>query len=62
MASITGGLGEGVDGVQSAMKSARTWDLIALSETKSIVYAANWVAHFPILPEAYLFSNMSRRG
>ena len=55
MDSITGGLGEGVDGVQSAMKSARTWDLIALSETKSIVYAANWVAHFPILPEAYLF-------
>ena len=49
-------------GVQSAMKSAKTWDLIAILETKSIVCSASFVAHLPILPEAYLFSNMSRRG
>ena len=62
MASITGGLGEGVAGVQSTMKSERTRDLIALRETKSIVHVVSWVTHFPILPEASLFSNMSRRG
>ena len=59
MASITGGPGEDVAGVQSAMKSERIWDLFALRETKSIVYAVSWVAYFHILPEASLFSNMS---
>ena len=62
IASMTGGFCEGADGVQSATKSANTWDLIALRGTKSMVCDANSVAHFPILPEASLFSNMSRRG
>ena len=53
---------EGVAGVQSAMNSAKTWDLIAVLGTKSIMCSASFVAHLPILPEASLFSNMSRRG
>ena len=62
IASIVGGFCEGAIGVQSATKSMRSWDLMALHGTKSMVCAANCVAHFPILPEASLFSNMSRRG
>ena len=53
---------EGTAGVQSAMNSAKTWDLIAVLGTKSIVCSASFVAHLPILPEASLFSNISRRG
>ena len=44
------------------MKSAKTCDLIADLETKSLVCSASCVAHFLILLEASLFSNMSRRG
>jgi len=59
---MTGGFYEGAEGVQPATKSAKTWDLIALCGKKSMVCDANSVAHFPILPVASLFSNMSRRG
>ena len=43
------------------MKSAKTCDLIVDMEMKSMVCSANYVAHLPILPDASLFSNMSRR-
>ena len=54
-----GGSCEGIAGVQSAMNSAKTWDLIAVLGTKSIVCSASFVAYLTILPEASLFSNMS---
>src|SRR6185437_4107892 len=41
IASMVGGFCEGDAGVQSATKSARTWDLMALRGTKSMVCAAN---------------------
>ena len=62
MVSIFGYSCKDFVGVQSAMKSAKTWDLIIDLETKSIVCSASYVAHLPILSEASLFSNMSRRG
>ena len=46
---------EGTAGVQSAMNSAKTWDLIAVLGMKSIVCSASFVAHLPILLEASLF-------
>jgi hypothetical protein len=57
---MTGAFCEGADGVQSVTKSAKTWDLIALRETKSRVCDAYSVAHFPILPEASLFLNVPK--
>ena len=44
-----GGSCEGVAGVQTAMNSAKTWDLIVVLGTKSIVCSASFVAHLPIL-------------
>jgi hypothetical protein len=48
--------------VQSTMKSAKTWDLIADLFPKSIVYSDNSVAHLAILDEASLLMNRSFRG
>jgi len=58
MVSIFGCSCKDFVGVQSAMKSAKSWNLIVDLETKSIVCSASCVAHLPILPEASLFSNM----
>jgi hypothetical protein len=62
MTLVAGCSWPGDEGVQSAMNSASTWDLIALREVKLIIYSASSAAYFPFLLEASLFSNMSWMG
>jgi hypothetical protein len=47
--------------IQSTMKSARTWDFIALLDSKVILYYDSFVDHLPILAEAFGLLNRSPR-